>query len=641
VRSLFSRLLASYVILVVATLLLLGGALGIFFTQYEIGRRTAELTARGRRIAALVLEEDLFAAAGERRRPFGTVLSAMDEMMNARILLIDRTGLIRMSTMPQNPARARLLEPDEAERLNAGGVVVRHGDLPPFGPGVSVAVPIIDDEGGTPTVAGAVFLFSPLRGFWTNLQEARTMTIYAGLLAIGLATAMGYTFSLHLSRPIKQMTASVQAMRAGDFRVRVDETPPGEIGELAQGFNSLAAQLGETIEALQRERRKVEAILHGMGEGVIAVDGDGRIIVVNPAFERMLGVEAAALLQRRAARVPVPEALRSHLAQPDALPEEPLQFTVEAGGSTFLLTVAPLRQEPGVSLGAVGVLRDITEQEKLERMRRDFLANVSHDLRTPLTTMRGFLQAIAEGVVTDPAATRQSAEAMLRETMRLIRLVNTLVELSRLQSGAVRLQRRPVRLQPLIEDLLAPFLVAAEEKGIRLHADVPGHLPPVPVDPNRFEQVLCNLLENAIKFVEPGDTVSLRARLDAEGKGIVIEVADDGPGIAPEELPHIWERFYKGDKSRAQHENSGAGLGLVIVKDVVEAHGGRVWARSDGDGRGAVFGTWFPLDPPAQGEPGREEPDRRETHQGEPGPWEPDRREPDPAESLREQPAVS
>src|SRR5690606_32190530 len=223
---------------------------------------------------------------------------------NARILLIDRTGLIRMSTMPQNPARARLLEPDEAERLNAGGVVVRHGDLPPFGPGVSVALPSFDDEGGTPTVAGAVFLFSPLRGFWTNLQEARTMTIYAGLLAIGLATAMGYTFSLHLSRPIKQMTASVQAMRAGDFRVRVDETPPGEIGELAQGFNSLAAQLGATIEALQRERRKVEAILHGMGEGVIAVDGDGRIIVVNPAFERMMGVEAAALLQRPAAEVP-------------------------------------------------------------------------------------------------------------------------------------------------------------------------------------------------------------------------------------------------------------------------------------------------------------------------------------------------
>jgi len=602
VRSLFSRLLASYVILVVATLLLLGGALGIFFTQYEVSRRTAELTARGRRIAALVLEEDLFAAAGERRRPFGTVLSAMDEMMNARILLIDRTGLIRMSTMPQNPARARLLEPEEAERLNEGGVVVRHGDLPPFGPGVSVAVPIIDDQGGTPTVAGAVFLFSPLRGFWTNLQEARTMTVYAGLLAIALATAMGYTFSLHLSRPIKQMTASVQAMRAGDFRVRVDETFPGEMGQLAQGFNSLAAQLGATIEALQRERRKVEAILHGMGEGVIAVDGDGRIIVVNPAFERMMGVEAAALLQRPAAQALTPDALRRHLAEPAALPEEPVQATVEAGGSTFLLTVAPLRQEPGVSLGAVGVLRDITEQEKLERMRRDFLANVSHDLRTPLTTMRGFLQAIAEGVVTDPAATRQSAEAMLRETMRLIRLVNTLVELSRLQSGAVRLQRRPVRLQPLIEDLLAPFLVAAEERGIRLHADVPGDLPPVPVDPNRFEQVLCNLLENAIKFVEPGDTVSLRASLDAEGKGVVIEVADDGPGIAPEELPHIWERFYKGDKSRAQQENSGAGLGLVIVKDVVEAHGGRVWARSDGEGKGAVFGAWFPLDPPAQGE---------------------------------------
>jgi len=475
VRTLFSRLLVSYIALVIATLLLLGGALGIFYGRFEMHRRIAELTERGHRIAAFVVEEGLFDEGVPRLRSITPVLDTFDEVMNTRIWLADRHGLIRMTSTSQRQWRGVTLDWDDLKRLTQGEVIARETNLPFLGPGVSVAVPIPGDIEGT--VIGAVILHAPLRGFWTNLRDAQALTIYAGLIAIGLATAMGYYFSLRISRPIEEMTASVKAMQQGDFEVRVDETPPGELRTLAQGFNSLAAQLG-----------------------------------------------------------------------------------------------------------------------RVEQMRRDFLANVSHDLRTPLTTLRGALQAIAEGIVTDPEETRASARMMLGETLRMIRLVNTLVDLSRIQSGSLELRIEPVDVAPFVEDLLVPFLVRAEERGVTLTASIPSDLPPLPADRDRLEQVLRNLLDNALKFVEPGGRVEVSASYDREARAIALHVTDDGPGIAPEDLPHIWDRFYKGDKSRSRWLNSGEGLGLVIVKDLVEAHGGRARVQSGDDG--TTFTVLFPVKPP-------------------------------------------
>lgn len=611
-RSLFARLLASYILLVLVTLLLLGAGLGILFPHYELYSRTQELTRRGVQVAELVREDDLLWRAQRDGRPVGMILDTLDQMMDARIWVTDHSGLIRLTSSPHRQWRGALLDQEDLALLLQGQRIVRRTRLPFGGPGITVAVPIVDEE--TAQVHGAVLLHSPLRGFWRSLANARMLTLYAGLAAVALATGMGYLFSRTLSRPIKDMTQAVHAMQQGDFGRRVEVSTWDELGTLAQGFNSLAARLGHTLDSLHREHGKIDAILRNMGEGVIALDEHGRIILVNPAFSRMVGLEASQLLNRSLDQLEALQPLHAPLTSPRGK-KEPAQTVIPWGESTYLLTVTSLpAQDRGTgtaagaapaagdaAVGRIGVLRDITERERLERMRREFLANVGHDLRTPLTTLRGFLQAVSEGVVNDMVSARRSAQVMLKETLRLIRLVNTLVDLSRLQSGSFALKREPVALAPLLEDLLVPFLARAQERGITLEADIPADLPPLWADGNRVEQIISNLLDNALKFTRPGDrvTVSAQALLptqeaelhqsegpDAAGTEpgtrpmVRIRVTDTGPGIAPEDLPYIWERFYKGDKARARQTNTGSGLGLVIVKDLTELHGGRVWAES-------------------------------------------------------------
>lgn len=610
-RSLFARLLASYILLVLLTLLLLGAGLGVLFPHYELYTRAQELTRRGLQVAQLVREDDLLRQAQRDGRPVGLILDTLDQMMDARIWVTDHSGLIRLTSTPHRQWRGALLDQDDLALLLRGQRIVRRTNVPFGGPGITVAVPIVDETTGE--VDGAVLLHSPLRGFWRSLANARALTLYAGLAAVAVATGMGYVLSRNLSRPIKDMTRAVHAMQQGDFGRRVEVSTWDELGTLAQGFNSLAARLGTTLDTLHREHGKMDAILRNMGEGVIAVDEQGRVMLVNPAFCRMVNLDPSQLLNRPLEELealrPLLEPLRSPGGQ-----DQPTQTVIPWGESTYLLTVTSLPAQDGevseTAAGRIGVLRDITERERLERMRRDFLANVGHDLRTPLTTLRGFLQAVSEGVVDDMVSIRRSAKVMLKETLRLIRLVNTLVDLSRMQSGSFALKREPVALAPLMEDLLVPFLARAQERGITLEADVPADLPPLWADRNRLEQILSNLLDNALKFTRPGDRVMVSADLlpptaeaNARANGspgsiqqarsvpghpaggparpmVRIRVTDTGPGIAPEDLPYIWERFYKGDKARTHQANTGSGLGLVIVKDLTELHGGRVSAQS-------------------------------------------------------------
>lgn len=483
IRSLSTKLLATYLFIVIATLLITGIALWVLFPYFEIQNRTAELTERGLEIAALAEANSwLYTIPYYNYR----ILRVLDSAIGANIWLTDARGYIHTTSFNMGNQAREIANPvnlDEYAEFRNGEVVVRRNqsadDLK-----LTIVVPVMASDG---SVAGAVILESPLGGFWALLYKSRTITLGAGLIAIGLATCVGIAFSRRLTYPLREMMHSVEQLKKGDFTVRVKEMSADEIGMLAQGFNTLAAELGRTVLSLERQ----------------------------------------------------------------------------------------------------------------EQMRREFLTNVSHDLRTPLTTLRGFLQAIAEGVIDDMPQIRKSADVMLKETLRLIRLVNTLFDLSRLQEGSLLLNPEPVHVSGVIEDLTVAFTIAAEEKGVSIEIDIPDEaLPPIWVDRNSFEQVITNLLDNAVKFTQQGDRIRISAEkaVHSDGRsGILIKVTDTGPGIPSEDLPFVWERFYKGDKSRKRSrtgDDSGTGLGLVIVKSLVEAHSGYVDVKSDD--RETTFMVWLP-----------------------------------------------
>lgn len=461
----------------------MGIALWVLFPHFEIKSRTTELTERGLEIAALAEENSwLYTIPYYNYR----ILRVLDSAIGANIWLTDARGYIHTTSFNLGNQARESVNPVNLEQyvgFRNGEVVVRH-DKSGDDLRLTIVVPVMASDG---SVAGAVILESPLGGFWGMLYKSRTITAGAGLIAIALATCVGICFSRRLTYPLREIKHSVEQLKQGDFTVRVNRISSDEIGMLAQGFNTLAAELGRTVSSLERQ----------------------------------------------------------------------------------------------------------------EQLRREFLTNVSHDLRTPLTTLRGFLQAITEGVIDDMPQVRQSADVMLKETLRLIRLVNTLFELSRLQEGSLLLNPEAVHVSGVLEDLAVSFSILAEEKGVDIElAAQEDDLPPIWVDRNSFEQIITNLLDNAVKFTQHGDHIRVSAEqaVHPDGRhGILIKVTDTGPGIRDEDLPFVWERFYKGDKSRERSradDDSGTGLGLVIVKSLVEAHNGYVDVQSDQ--HETTFMVWLP-----------------------------------------------
>ena len=256
-----------------------------------------------------------------------------------------------------------------------------------------------------------------------------------------------------------------------------------------------------------------------------------------------------------------------------------------------LVRSSPFTGPGGVNWGSVALPNDISSRRELEEMRRQFVANVSHELRTPLTSIRGFLQAILDGVVTDPASVRKYMRIMLAECLRLIRLSNSLLDLSRIEGGSIELYREEVELGPLVQEIFDRLLPAIDDKELKVSLGIQPGFPPLHVDRGRMAQVMLSIVDNAVRITPKGGRILVQAAVE-DGRA-VIRVRDTGPGIDPEELPLIWERFYKGDKSRRSGPG-GTGLGLVIVKQLVEKHGGFVDVECPPEG-GAVFIVSLPL----------------------------------------------
>jgi two-component system phosphate regulon sensor histidine kinase PhoR len=410
-------------------------------------------------------------------------------------------------------------------------------------------------------------------------------------LAIGLLAAgvVGSRLARSLVEPIDELTRVAAQMSAGDLTRTVRPRGGDEIGRLGEMFNQMADRLRTMITTLSAEQKKLAAVVAGMTDGVIASDRTGDVILANRAATDLLDWPEGTGAARR---VPWPRlrAVLDEAAQHGKVCAEELPPT-ETGSRLVEARCAPIVDDAGRPAGAVAVLRDVTDLRRLERARRELTANVSHELRTPLTSIKGFAETLLGGAMREEGACRRFLEIIDQETNRLVKLVDDLLDLSQLESKRLSLELGQVRVREVVSDTVVKMRPLAGSRALELgpaETEVT-----VLADRDRLAQVLTNLLDNAIKFTPDGGRIAVGWRaLNGE---VEVTVVDDGPGIQPADLPHVFERFYKADRSRAAIPG-GTGLGLAITKHIVEAHGGRIRVAS-APGAGTTFAFTLPRDP--------------------------------------------
>jgi two-component system phosphate regulon sensor histidine kinase PhoR len=414
------------------------------------------------------------------------------------------------------------------------------------------------------------------------------------LLALAIILAAG-GFSIwsarSLSRRIRRLEEFSQRVAGGDFRPFETSMRGDELDGLARAFNATAARLAETIRVLSDERNREATILGSMIEGVAVISARERVLYSNRAFSQILGLEGQSVEDR-----PLIEVVR-HTGLL-AIIKRALQAEEQASSEivvgtvrprSFAVTATPVRA--GGASGAVLVLHEISELRRLERVRQDFVANVSHEFRTPLTAIQGFAETLLGGALEDPANRRRFVEIIRDHATRLARLTEDLLELARIEAGQLKLEFQPVSVDQLVASCMDTASVKAVPKHLTLKSDIPSGLPKVRGDANRLQEVLQNLMDNAVQYTSAGGSITVEAA--HSGNEVIITVADTGIGIPQAELSRIFERFYRVDAARSR-EAGGTGLGLSIARHIVEVHGGRIWVEST-VGEGSRFHFSIPV----------------------------------------------
>lgn len=441
---------------------------------------------------------------------------------------------------------------------------------------LALGCPIFDDNGN---ILGAVVMLSSLKLVTNATGRMSMLVLMLTTIAIPVALLMMVWRAKNIVDPIRRMNDAAKAMAKGDFDIRLDEDIPGEVGELAGSLNNLCAELDHTIRQLSSEKSQLDQLLQSLTDGVVAIDEHGTLMHYNSAIMRMFGAVSVSKREELISDEKVwkvfDEVFNSGKPQTITYPM--------AGDKVLWITISPVVTSSRERTGVVGLFKDMTEMERVEKLRRDYVANVSHELRTPLTAVRGLLEPLADGMVKDEADRQRYYKIMLHEVLRLSRLITDMMTLSRLQSGTEYMEITRVDVNELVQDIASAYSSTLADKGVNLVLDCPRPVPDAMTDPDRIEQVLVILLDNASRYTPKGGTITISAR-NAKEK-IQLSVTDTGCGIPESDLPHIFERFYKVDKS---HSEGGTGLGLSIAQFIMEKLGETISVESE-VGKGTRF----------------------------------------------------
>jgi len=445
---------------------------------------------------------------------------------------------------------------------------------------------------------GAILMESNIESVYAQISQITWIFLQSSAVAIILSLVLANMVSRALTKPIKEMQIQTRQIADGDYSGTLKVYGEDELGQLAGLINDLSDDVAEAQESIDAERRRLNSVLTHMTDGVIATDRRGKIIIINDMAQTMLErTDEEAIGENLLSVLNVEEeiTLRTILEKQDDV----LVNASEGGVATLLrASFSLIQRESGFISGIVCVLHDVTEQERIDEERKQFVSNVSHELRTPLTSMRSYIEALADGAWEDPELAPRFLEVTQNETDRMIRMIQDLLHLSRIDSGKSSLELEIVDITEMLDHVLNRFdmLIHSAEyetRNYRIHKELLREAIFVEVDPDRMIQVLDNIMNNAIKYSPDGGTIT--GRMQKTDDAVIISISDEGMGIPKADLNKIFTRFYRVDRARSR-AMGGSGLGLAISKEVVEQHGGRIWAESK-EGKGTTFYLSLPYVP--------------------------------------------
>jgi len=534
------------------------------------------------------LGEDL--AGDIQRQEFNTLADRIGKDLNVRVTIISLDGSVigdsGLNDKQLLGVENHLYRPEVQAALKSG-----IGESRRFSTTIKKDMLYIATRYGREKTQGIVRLSIPLLEIELISNRLKRILVVSLFVAFVLAMIISFLVSVFISKPVRQMSWVAKAIAKGDFSKRITITSNDEIGDLAKAFNYMSEQIRLRIQEVTASKSRLEAVLLSMFEGVMVVDLKGLILLMNQTLKDFLRVK-----EESVGKKPL-EVIRNIEIQEIADIVLKLQGGVKSREISvlvpeekiLLIHATPVIQE-GKPKGAVLVFHDITNLRLLEKVRQDFVANVSHELRTPITSIKGYAETLLEGALEDKENAKDFLKIIYSDSDRLAKLIDDLLDLSKIESDKLRLALKPCAIEPIVQRVVSGLRTQTKAKSLIINIDIPKGVSNILGDEGEIAQVLLNFIDNAIKYTNERGKITITA-ID-QSEFVQVDVSDTGIGISEKDLPRLFERFYRVDKARSR-ELGGTGLGLSIVKHIVQAHNGKVAVQSV-LGQGSTFSFTIP-----------------------------------------------
>jgi two-component system phosphate regulon sensor histidine kinase PhoR len=585
-RSIYWKITIPFTLLIIVSMGILGFYMVNSTRNTQIDRLQSQLTNEARLVADISL---LSFVDPNKQSELDSIAKTTGKEIQARITLIAKDGTVLGDT-DQDPLTMEnhAARPEVVAALASGvGQATRYSAT--LHENMMYVAVTVTNQG---EVVGIARVALPLTAVESLVNSAVLTIIWAIAIAAILVIVAAALIARMITRPVRQITKAAEGIAAGKLDQQIPIRTKDEIGRLGRTFNEMSMSLKNTMATIVDERSKLATVLSSITDGVVMTDSEGSIALVNPAAERLFNFKEAKVIGQ-----PLIEAVHDY--EIDDMVKKCLKTAheqttqLDSATGRFLRVIAvPLTT--GELTGALVLFQDLTEMRNLQTMRQEFVGNISHELRTPLAAIKAIVETLQGGAINDKEAAMDFLNRLDAEVDGMTQMVAELIELSRIETGRIKLKLEPVNLNLLIEEVIARLNPQAERQQVLLLTELSSDLPPVPADRDRIQQVILNIVHNAIKFTPPGGKATVYAKPQKDT--VTVSVADTGIGISKEDLPHIFERFFKADKSRS---SSGTGLGLAIAKHIVQAHGGSIWVQSE-EGKGSTFSFSLPVRPSVQ-----------------------------------------